>query len=227
VASRSAQPVPAPSQSLADDRAAERPGDRAPQGERVAQLVAEARDTDDAALARRIRAGDRAAFDTAVERYYAPLCEFVAGYVGSDAEAEECVQDVLFALWMRHGKFELRNTLRQYLYGAVRNAALNMCRHERVVAEWTRRAAGEDEMRAMGVGPAPTDDGVRMAELNAAAALAIAALRPRRREAYLLRFQHHLSHAEIAALMGISVKGVETTIARALADLREALTPLL
>ena len=39
----------------------------------------------------------------------------------------------------------------------------------------------------------------------------------------ILRWEHHLSHAEIAQVLGISVKTVETQFGRAIAVLRKRL----
>lgn len=175
----------------------------------------------------RIRGGDQAAFDALFDAYYAPLCEFVEAYVGSLALAEECVQDVFLHLWTRRAEWHVRDSVRQYLYGAARNEAINVRHRHRVAERWAARAEHDSALTAMATGPRAADERVRATELEAAVDRAIALLPPRRREAYRLRWRHQLSHAEIAAVMGISVKTVEMQLAYALKVLRRELAYLL
>ena len=49
------------------------------------------------------------------------------------------------------------------------------------------------------------------------------ALPERRRMVVVLRWQHQMSHTEIANVLGISVKTVEVQMGRALASLRKQL----
>jgi RNA polymerase sigma-70 factor (ECF subfamily) len=62
-----------------------------------------------------------------------------------------------------------------------------------------------------------------VAELQTAVEAAIARLPERCRLVFVLRWQHHLSYAEIAAALDIAPKTVETQLNRALKALREAL----
>jgi len=187
--------------------------------------VGQALAQDDQRVVARIRAGDIAAFDALFAAYYAPLCEFVAGYVKSDEVAEECVQDVFFQVWCQRTRWRVRESVRQYLYGAARNHALNVCKHHQVVQRWAAEAVHDHTIRGMGARPRPTDEDVRATELTQAVTRAVDGLPSRRRTAYLLRWRDGLSYAEIAQVMGISVKGVEIAVARALDVLRDELAP--
>ena len=73
---------------------------------------------------------DIAAFEALFRAHYAPLCDYVYGYVRSRAVAQELVQDLFLRLW------ELAPTTAatlgaSYLYTAARNRALGhgLCRH--------------------------------------------------------------------------------------------------
>ena len=61
--------------------------------------------------------------------------------------------------------------------------------------------------------------------LDAALWNAVDALPPRCREVFLAVKRDGMSHADIAAQMGISVKTVEAQITKAMTRLREALAP--
>jgi RNA polymerase sigma-70 factor (ECF subfamily) len=74
-------------------------------------------------------------------------------------------------------------------------------------------------------GPLP-DEAVQAAELARALGAAVDALPERRRLVVICRWRHQLSYAEIAQVLGISVKTVEVQMGRALAALRTQLARL-
>ncbi len=168
----------------------------------------------------RIRVGDAVAFEELFGRYYEPLVGFAYGYVQSKAVAEEIVQDVMFRVWERRAAWSVDGSVASYLYRAVRNGSLNHGRTERRA----RRAFEGGGLALSGPRWAPrADDRVETAELVDRLRTTVAALPDGCRQVYLLNRQHGLSYAEIAAVLGISVKGVETQIGRALKRLKEQL----
>ncbi len=178
-------------------------------------------------LVERVRGGDEAAFEEMFRAFVRELWVFAVGYVGSPEVAEELVQDVFARVWAGRATWDVRDGVRKYLFGAVRNGALRHLGHERIVARWAERAAGDRGAAGVGTGPRPTDDGAQRAELADALRRAVARLPERRRQAYLLRWQRGMSNAAIAQAMGISVKGVEMALVQALKALREELSGLL
>ncbi len=181
----------------------------------------------DDALVARVRASDAAAFEVVYRAYYEPLCVFVVGYVRSRAVAEELVQDMLCSIWERRAEWDVRDTVRTYLYRAARNRAVDHLRHGHVVRLWEANVAREATVPGMGQDVETADQRARTTELAIAIRAAVAALPDRCRQVYVLRRQHHLSTAEVAAVLGISAKGVETQLTRALKVLRERLDPFL
>jgi RNA polymerase sigma-70 factor (ECF subfamily) len=196
---------------------------RAPESVRAAPLALVADERD---LVARVRTGDRRAFDVLFGRYYEPLVKFVAGYTRSLAVAEDLVQDVFLNVWTHREQWTIRDGVRAYLYGAARNRALNGTRHERVITRWAAAAASDQTVNGMSQGPESAEDRVRTAELTAHLQRAVAALPARRRQVYVLRCHHHLSYAEVAQVMGVSVKCVELQLAKALRSLREVFAEL-
>jgi RNA polymerase sigma-70 factor (ECF subfamily) len=170
----------------------------------------------------RIRAGDTSVFEQLMRQYYAGLSDFALGYVGTRVGAEEVVQDVFSTLWERRAAWRVRGTLRAYLFGAVRNRALNALRQERADERRSARAAAEPVAPGLGY-PCDPDDVARTEARALGLELAIADLPRAQRAAVELRWQHGLSYAEIAAALGVSAKTVENHLARALAALRRAL----
>jgi RNA polymerase sigma-70 factor, ECF subfamily len=168
-------------------------------------------------------AGDERIFEAIVRAYGPQLAVFAERIVGASGVAEELVQDVLCDSWIRRDRLVVRDTVRAYLYRAVRNRAFNVLRSDRVVQRWGQRAiASADAAHAINETAQP-QRAVERKELAAAVAAAVAALPRRCREAFVLVRQHGFTYAEAADLMGITAKTVDVQIGRAVHALRNAL----
>lgn len=177
-------------------------------------------DAEERAWVAQIRAGDRKAFERMYRSYYQPLVGFVYTYLRSEPIAEEQVQELFLAVWRQRDRWELRTTLRAYLFQSARNRALNHLRHEGVTQVACEDAAAEKRTIAMGEAPPDLHQQVEADELAAAAQLAVARLPPRCRMAFTLCRGHGLSYAETAQVMGISEHTVKIQMTRALLALR-------
>ena len=164
---------------------------------------------------------DDAAFESTFRTYYASLCGFAFRYSKSAEAAEDLVQDVFAALWSTRRTVRIQSSLRAYLFAAVRNRALNARKHAAVEADWARDEANDD-IRALHPHPAQPDELFDRAQLDQALAAAFDALPERCALVMRLRWREQLSYAEIAEVMGISVRGVEKQLERGLAAMRES-----
>jgi RNA polymerase sigma-70 factor (ECF subfamily) len=173
-------------------------------------------------LAARIRAGDARALEVLFRDHYAALCDFAMRYVGAGA-AEDLVQDLFADLWARRADWTLRESVRAYLFAAVRNRALNLRKREAVERDWEREETAS-EVPSLHRTPETTLDRLEREELSARVGAAVESLPERCRLVMHLRWRERLPHAEIAAVMGISVKGVEMQLSRGLKALRALLT---
>jgi len=189
---------------------------------RATEPDSEARDR---LLVARIRQGDVAAFDALFMAYKNDLGAFVHSLVRSPEAAEEIIQDLFLRLWENRDLWDFGNAVRPYLFGAARNRAISHLRHERVELELKSRVARE--RHGSGHAVQPMADAVAEAnDLEAIITRVVESLPPRCREVFQLSRRHQLSHAEVARVMGISVKTVEVQLRRALAALRAVLTDL-
>jgi len=109
---------------------------------------------------------------------------------------------------------------RAYLYAAARNQALTILRHERVVDRHVLRQTSPGAPVAM---YPSADAAVELDEIACAARRAIAALPERSRLVFQLSREQGMTYAEIATVLGISIKTVEGTMMRALKRLRAGL----
>lgn len=184
----------------------------------VRQLPARAPAATD--LARRIRDGDPAALETLFHEHYAALCRFANRYLHDRAAAEDLVQDVFTSVWAGRSRLDVHGSVRSYLFAAVRNRALNARKHQLVERDWELDEAIPD-VRALHRAPPRPDDLLDEVERRSRLRAALEALPERCRLVMQLRWEEQLTHAEIAEVLGITVKGVERQLARGLRALRD------
>jgi RNA polymerase sigma factor (sigma-70 family) len=164
----------------------------------------------DARLVRLVREGHVDAFEEIVCRYRAPLVAYAAGIV-SDHDAEDVVQEALTRAHsaLSGSRGEMR--LRPWLFTIVRNGALNALRDEPLHAPLDESHDGV---------PQPPEVAAQREELAALTARVRGLPHPQR-EALVKRELEGRSHAEIAALLGLSPGAVRGLIYRARAALRD------
>jgi RNA polymerase sigma-70 factor (ECF subfamily) len=177
----------------------------------------------DAALVERIRTGDTQAFEAVFHEFYRPLCAFAAGYVRSADGAEELVQELFCRLWEQRTAWRLHGALRTYLYTALRNRALGYLRHRRVVDRVADHASPDAGIPGMGESAPEADARLQAIDAAAVAQRCLDTLSDRCRQALILRRDGDLSYAEIAQVMGVSVKRVEALLTQGYKALRLAL----
>ena len=134
------------------------------------------------------------------------------------------MQDLFTQLWVDRASWEAPRSTRSYLFAAVRNRALNERRRAGLEADWAARALAEDADALPRPSPNPHDE-IERGELRDRVDRAIAVLPERCRLVVHLRWREQMSHAEIAQVMEISVKGVEIQLTRGLRALRALLEP--
>lgn len=167
----------------------------------------------------RIRSGDLDAFEGLFRAMHAPLLAFGARYTGDAARAEELVQDLFFDLWRGRTTLAISGSVAAYLYGAMRNRALNLRRRDAVEQGWADDEAHES-VRALHAAPPTADHLLSAKDLRQRLADAMARLPERCGVIMQMRWHGGLSYAEIAETLGISTKGVENQLSRGLKALR-------
>lgn len=169
----------------------------------------------DSQLADEIRKGNALAFDALFRRYYSSLCDSVLRIVRSHDSSEDIVQEVFARLWIDRGDWFPEVSVRAYLHKAVRNTALNYLKHLHVVTSWSGsqpESLGGDVVEE-----------VANRELLATLQQAIEHLPEGSRTIFLLSREEGLTYAEIADVLSISQKTVETQMGRALKALRHSI----
>ena len=181
--------------------------------------LAESSHDDPRALVSRIRAGDVNAFELLYRDYWNQLYNFGFRYVQSTEEAEDVVQEVFFAIWRGRADWHVGTSLQNYLFVAVRNAAIGRLRRNATMQRWRERTIAEDSTRSEEAVDALIDSADATAEVERC----LAEMPPKRRAVCALRWLDGLSYAQIAERLGINEKTVENHIGSGLKFMRERL----
>jgi RNA polymerase sigma-70 factor (ECF subfamily) len=169
-----------------------------------------------------IQKGDENAFRKLFLKYYDPLCNFVWRYTRSKAISEDIVQNVFTSMWAFRNSLNVQRSVRSYLYQSVKNEALDYIKHQKVVLKFSSTMVRSEE-RIMDL---EFDNPEDIRFINAARE-AIDKLPDRACQIYKLHREDGLTYREIAEVMDISVKTVESQMTRALNILRNRLNEYL
>ena len=179
---------------------------------------------DDDSIEVRAAGGDQAAFTALMTATKAELYRFVRRYVGDEAEAYDVLQEAYASAWLAMRRYDPARPFDVWL----RSIALNKCRdwsRRRAVRRVVRGVMGLDAPEATSVGDEAPMPEALLDDQRRAAALqrALRDLPDTLKAPLLLATLEGRSHAEIAAILRITPKAVETRIARARKRLAEAL----
>ncbi len=178
----------------------------------------------EAELVRRISSDDKFAFEILFRRYYAELVRFSFHMTGSIEASKDIVQDVFIKVWEGRKNLDPERSIKIYLYRAVRNQTLNYLNLKHLKFESFAEITDDFEI---GTNESNPEMDLYYSELEKIVQKAIQHMPERCRLIFLLHRQNGLTYSEIAQILEISIKTVETQMGRALKILRKVLTPYL
>jgi len=155
---------------------------------------------------------------------YGDLCLFVArNILGSERDAEECLNDALLRLWNAVPPAQPEN-LRAYLLKLVRNIALN----RRKAANAQRRSGSQlsqtiEELAELFPAGDNTEKVLEQRELLAAVTAFLSSLPGKQRDLFIRRYWGAVSLADLAKAFHMSENSVKVTLSRIRQRLREHL----
>ena len=167
----------------------------------------------------RIKMGDEQAFELLYRRYFARLCAFANKFLNDPGTSEEIVQDIFLKLWENRAALRSDGSGKSFLFQAVHNKSLNELAHQKVVNRYS------EMIRTVYAHPEEFDvhESQIAKELNVRIEAIINDLAPECKKIFLLSRSEGKKHQEIAEMLHISIKTVETQINRALKKLRAEL----
>jgi RNA polymerase sigma-70 factor (ECF subfamily) len=162
--------------------------------------------------------GDRAAAARLIARHAPKLLAVARRMLGSEAEAEDAVQDVFLKLWTHAGRWQPgRAKFETWLYRVALNACYDRLRR--------RKSAPLEEAVQVPDDSPGADLVMDQAVLTQAVEGALAALPERQRAVLLLCHFQGCSNGRAAEIMGLSVEAVESLLARGRRGLKARLEP--
>jgi RNA polymerase sigma-70 factor (ECF subfamily) len=170
-------------------------------------------------IAALITAGQhREAIAACARTYQRVLGRLAMALVGSQADADEIVQETLLRAHRALPTYRAEGSLKAWLCGIARH----VCAH--VLETRTRGAHLGDALElAIVPGDAAARDGFELRRVARVLRAALDQLKPSEREALVLRYVADLSHREIAVACGIDEAAARKRISRALARMRSVL----
>jgi RNA polymerase sigma-70 factor, ECF subfamily len=150
--------------------------------------------------------------------FYQPLCNYAYTFLQDKEEAEEIVQATFLSVWEKRAALSIRTSAKSYLYAMVRNACLNVIKHEKIKQKY----AGE-ELALAARGYESVTQTISSNELESRIQDALEKLPEQCRLVFKLSRFEELKYTEIAEQLEISVKTVENHMGKALKIMREQL----
>jgi RNA polymerase sigma-70 factor (ECF subfamily) len=162
-------------------------------------------------LLEKVRHGDVEAFEAIFDEYHLRICRYLCSLVGDLDLAEDLAQQTFVKAYRALTRASPPDNLKAWLYTIATNTAISALRRRRLI-QWL-------PLGANAAAKAPGHE----ARLGERQILQQALDRLPRGDAacLLLRFQHGLSYAELADILGSSIPAARMRLCRARAAFRE------
>jgi RNA polymerase sigma-70 factor (ECF subfamily) len=174
-----------------------------------------------ATLINKIASGDEVAFKRLFMLYYQRLFHLAVYFLKSKELADEVVSDIFFHLWVKKETLPGISEINRYLYAAVKNQSLYYLRRRNVIPN-------SDTMELYNIEWIPDADDpegrLLKQEYKDLIQQAILSLPAKCREVFRLVLSDRLKHKDIAILLDISEKTVESHVSKAYKRIAEYVT---
>ena len=175
--------------------------------------------------ARRLKDSDKESFADLFRLLREPLVRYVANIVRDDMTAHDLVQDCFVSLWKLRDTLDPDKSLKAYMYRVARNCALRHLRDKRT------HESKHDLIKQQHTNEIPIeqwpDAAIESDFLRRELKKWLSTLPKRQREVLELSRYQGLSHREIAEVMGISPRTVNTHITAAIRNLQRKIEPVM
>ena len=177
---------------------------------------------DDAILIKGLNMSDREAFGCLYDKYVKMVYGFLMSLLKDQHLAEDLTQWCFVQLWEHRAGITVDRNLPAWLYVTARNAAYKELRRQLTAARYVDYALNDKEK--FDVVSTPLSD---IKVITDEMSKVVDRLPESRKRIFLMRTVEGMSVNEIARILKISPKTVETQIARAKAALRKSVSELL
>lgn len=154
------------------------------------------------------------------EHYFHRLVAFASSIVKTKEAAEEVVEDVLIKLWANKTSISQINSLKVYLFSAVRNQSFNHLEKEARFASEDLLAVENAATESAGHSPL---EHLILSEMNRALQVAVESLPERCQLIFRLVREEGFKYKEVAEILNISVNTIDNQMAIAVRRICAAL----
>lgn len=171
---------------------------------------------DDKQLIKKLKEGDRAAFDALFYAFEPTLYSYAMKLTFDVEDAKEVVQEVFLKVWERRQWIDPQYNFDSFLFSIAKNLVYNKARHRAygfAYKEYVTLHGSQTEN--------VTENTVRFNELANLIQATCRQLPPVRREVFTLSRIEGLSHSEIAEKLNTSTSNIKNHIHKALRFLKE------
>jgi RNA polymerase sigma-70 factor (ECF subfamily) len=155
-------------------------------------------------------------FEVFFKKYYHPACLIALRYVQTEYEAEDIVQETFIHLWEKKEQIHVRQSLKQYLYFAVKNRSINYLKRE-------KQKFGQAENIFELIQSEDDNDNFAEEDLAVQISRSIELLPPQCKKIFLLAYIDNLTYNQIAESLDLSKNTIKTQMGIAYKILRQRL----
>lgn len=170
----------------------------------------------DETLMELLQKDDQLALETLFKRYYKILCQFCTVYTKDSSVAEEIIANLFIKLWESKTDVQILN-VRSYLFTSAKNLSLNFIQKKKEPIYSIEDTSVEQHLMQDTNTPFKILSGRE--SCNNIFSL-IDVLPPAQRQVLLMSRIDGIGKEEIAGILGISVRTVETTLYQSIKKLR-------
>ena len=173
----------------------------------------------DEVLMEQMRHNDAKALEALFNRYYKQLCQFCGVYIKDEALAEEVVANLFMKVWDNRTEARILN-VKNYLFAAAKNLSLNQLQKKKEPVQ-----SFEDEAICSSLlQDTNTPFKILSGRESYNKILSLIDMLPQgQRQILLMSRVDDMCKHQIAGILGISVRTVETTLYQSIKKLREML----
>jgi len=165
-----------------------------------------------------LKVSDQGAFSELFDRYNRLLYINACKFIEDKEEARDVVQEIFIGLWENRSRTYVKSNFAGFLYTITKNRIFDRLSHKKVAFRYLENARNFNSMQIEG-----TDELLRTRQLQQLIEKEVSFLPEKMREIFEMSRKQHLSHREIAEVLGLSEKTVKNQVNNALKILRAKL----
>lgn len=173
--------------------------------------------------------GDKQAFALLAHRHLGAIESYALRMLGDRARAQDVTQEVFLRLWRRADRFDVKRAkLSTWLHQIAHNLCIDQFRDGARYRPIEPFGVGPTEGTTEGTTAGTTDSTApdHDAEQDRALQVALGLLPERQRTALVLTYYQGLPNRDVAQIMDLSVRALESLLVRARKALRESMESL-